>query len=317
MIPVPLEILIAFILDALLGDPRWLPHPVVAIGRLALALESPLRKLIGHQRAAGIIAVLLVLGATALVTGAILLLTGWLHPLLGDLAAILLLYFCFAARSLSSHALAVKRSLDAGDLPEARQRVGLLVGRDTEQLDAAEISRAAVESVAENTVDGVTAPLLFALVGGPLPAMLYKAINTLDSTFGYRNERYLEFGWLAAKLDDVANFIPARLTALLTPLAAVLLKLDGRQAWEIFCRDRNNHPSPNGGQIEAAMAGALGVRLGGVNSYFGKESFRPYMGVAKRPLVATTIGEVVRLMWLTALLTGVFGLLGRLTVLGN
>jgi len=307
MIPLPLQILIAVGLDALCGDPRWLPHPVQAIAKFALAIEEPLRKTIRNPKYAGVVAWIAVVSGTAGSCAALLWVTTTIHPLLGDLVAIFILYTTLAARDLSHHAQAVEQPLRESDLPQARQQVAMLVGRDTDQLDEAEITRATVESVAENTVDGVTAPLLFALFGGPIAAMSYKAINTLDSTFGYKNERYLHFGWASARLDDVANFIPARLSAVLVPVAAKLLKLDAKQAWAILRRDRHNHPSPNGGQIEAAMAGAMNVRLGGENSYFAKSSFRPYMGESKQTLCARHIGEVIQLMWVTSALVGTIG----------
>jgi adenosylcobinamide-phosphate synthase len=307
VIPLYQQILLAILLDLLLGDPRWLPHPVQGIGWLAQKSEAPLRRLNANPKVAGITAVLLVVGSTVLVGFGLLQAAALLHPLFGDLVAILLLYTCFATRSLHDHALAVYRPLTAGNLVEARQRVSWLVGRDTEQLDEGEVTRAAVESVAENTVDGCTAPLLFACVGGPLGALAYKAISTLDSTFGYKNERYLQFGWGSARLDDLANLLPARLTALLVIPAALLLRLHAGNAWRIFRRDRHNHPSPNGGQIEAAVAGALKVRLGGVNSYFGQPSSRPFMGDPLQPLQARHILQAVRLMWLVYGLTALIG----------
>ena len=308
MIPLYQQILLAILLDLLLGDPRWLPHPVQGIGWLAQRSEAPLRHLISNPKLAGIVAVVWVVGSTVLVGFGLLKAAALLYPLLGDLVAILLLYTCLATRSLHDHALAVYRPLVAGDLTEARKRVGWLVGRDTDQLDEGEVTRAAVESVAENTVDGCTAPLLFACLGGPLGALAYKAISTLDSTFGYKNERYLQFGWGSARLDDLANLLPARLTALLIVPAALLLRLDAGTAWRIFKRDRHNHPSPNGGQIEAAVAGALRIRLGGINSYFGQPSSRPFMGDPLQPLTARHILQAVRLMWL------VFGLVALIGV---
>jgi adenosylcobinamide-phosphate synthase len=311
MTPLSIQILLAILLDLLLGDPRWMPHPVQGIGWLAKRSEAPLRRLIANQKLAGIIAVLLVVGSTVLVGFVLITAATAIHPLAGDIVSILLLYTCFATRSLQDHALAVYRPLQTGDLAVARQRVGWLVGRDTAGLDEAEITRAAVESVAENTVDGCTAPLLFACFGGPLGALAYKVISTLDSTFGYKNERYLQFGWASARLDDLANLIPARLTALLIPPAALLLGLNGKQAWKIFRRDRHNHPSPNGGQIEAAVAGALGVRLGGINSYFGQPSTRPFMGDPLQPLESRHILQTVRLMWLVYVIIALIGVGGR------
>ncbi|QOX80499.1 cobalamin biosynthesis protein CobD [Trichlorobacter lovleyi] len=314
MIPLYQQILLAILLDLLLGDPRWLPHPVQGIGWLAQRSEAPLRRLITHQKLAGIVAVFWVVGSATAVGFGLLRLAGSIHPLLGDLVSVLLLYTCFATRSLHDHALAVYRPLKAGNLAAARQRVSWLVGRDTAELDEGEVTRAAVESVAENTVDGCTAPLLYACLAGPMGALAYKAISTLDSTFGYKNERYLQFGWASARLDDLANLIPSRLTALLTIVAAKLLGLCAADAWRIFLRDRHNHPSPNGGQIEASVAGALRVRLGGVNSYFGQPSTRPFMGDPLQPLQARHILQAVRLMWLVYGLTALIGVGCRLLV---
>jgi len=312
VIPFYLQLLLAILLDLLLGDPRWLPHPVQGIGWFAQRLETPLRRLIANQKLAGVVTVLLVVGSTTAIGFGLLKLASSMHPLAGDLVSILLLYTCFATRSLHDHALKVYRSLVAGDLVTARKRVGWLVGRDTDQLDESEITRAAVESVAENTVDGCTAPLLFACLGGPLGALAYKSISTLDSTFGYKNERYLQFGWASARLDDLANLLPARLTAFLIMPAALLLDLDAGNAWRIFHRDRHNHPSPNGGQIEAAVAGALRVRLGGINRYFGQPNVRPFMGEPLQPLTAEHVLQAVRLMWLTYGLMALIGVGCRL-----
>ena len=235
-----------------------------------------------------------------------------IHPLLGDLVAIGLLYTCFALQDLRRHALAVFHPLVIGDLATARKKIAMLVGRDTENLDEAGITRATVESVAENSVDGVTAPLLFAFIAGAPGAIFYKAVNTLDSTYGYKNERYFHFGWAAAKFDDLVTFLPARISALLVPLAAQLTGLNRLESWRMFRRDRHNHPSPNGGQIEAAFAGALGVKLGGLNYYAGEESNRPEMGDAKQPLEANHIKQAIRLMVVVTLFVTVCGILVRL-----
>jgi adenosylcobinamide-phosphate synthase len=306
MMPLWLQIILALFLDLLLGDPRWLPHPICGIGWLAQCLESPLRRRL-TLRAAGIAAVGLVVGGTLCCVLLLLQIASWIHPLFADFVAIVLLYSCFAMHSLRQHALAVLRPLRSGDLVQARQKVAWLVGRDTQQLDEEEIVRATVESVAENTVDGVTAPLMFALIGGVPGAFFYKAVNTLDSTFGYKNLRYLQFGWAAARFDDLVNFIPARITALLVIPAAALCGFDWRASWQIFKRDRQQHPSPNGGQIEAAMAGALGVRLGGKNSYFGVLSQRPYLGDKHQLLIPEQILRTVKLMFVTTALVVISG----------
>jgi adenosylcobinamide-phosphate synthase len=311
------QVAIAFGLDLLLGDPRWLPHPVKLIGRLAAALEMPLRRLVPLPRLAGILAVVAVLGTTGVATWLAVQVGAHLHPVVGDLVGILLLYTCLAARDLVHHSGRVQRALAEGDLPEARRRVGMMVGRDTDRLEEGQVVRAAVESVAENLVDGVTAPLLFALAAGPVGALLYKAVNTLDSTFGYKNERWIEFGWAAARLDDLVNWLPARLTAPLVPVAAGLLGLKPIDALRIALRDHGKHPSPNAGLAEAAVAGALGVQLGGVNYYFGRVSERPRLGDPVQPLARRHIGQANRLMLTTAGLFLVVFTALRLLIIGG
>ena len=296
------QVLAAFGLDLLLGDPRWLPHPVKAIGRFAMALETPLRRAVRNERAAGVLAVIAVLGATGLAGYALVACASALHPVAGDAVAVALLYTCFAGRDLARHGERVREALERGDLPEARRRVAMLVGRDTERLDEPEVVRGTVESIAENMVDGVTAPMLFAVLGGPVGALVYKAVNTLDSTFGYKNARYLRFGWASARLDDVVNYFPARLSAPLVAFTAALLGLRPVGAWRIFRRDGRKHPSPNSGLTEAAVAGALGVQLGGLNYYFGEPSERPRMGDPVEPLRCAHIAQANRLMLCTSAL---------------
>jgi adenosylcobinamide-phosphate synthase len=308
------QILAAILLDILAGDPPWLPHPVKLIGRFASFLETPLRQIFLNARTAGAMAVLIVLIVTGLVTYAVIFSAGLLHPLVADIVSIVLLYTTFAARDLARHSLNVYRGLKAGNLEEAREKVSLLVGRDTDILDEAGIVRATVESVAENTVDGVTAPLFFAFLAGPAGAMLYKAVNTLDSTFGYKNERYREFGWASARLDDLANYIPARLTAMIIPVAAVTLKLSPLDSLRILLRDGNKHPSPNSGLTEAAVAGALNVQLGGVNYYFGQPSLRPTLGDPVRELRKNDILRANALMFVTLILATIIFLAVRFSL---
>lgn len=301
------QILAAVLLDLLIGDPRWLPHPVRFIGRFALALESPLRRWLCQDYAAGVIAVLLVVGGTAGLAWGAIALAGRAHPLAADLLGVLLIYTAIAARDLVDHSQAVFQALAAGDLPLARQKVAMIVGRDTENLDEAGVTRAAVECVAESTVDGVTAPLFFAILFGPVGALAYRAINTLDSTFGYKSERYWQFGWASARLDDMANYLPARLTAPLVGVAAALLGLRLKLSWRILRRDGRKHASLNSGLTEAAMAGALGVQLGGTNHYGGEALEKETMGEPLEPLAARHISAANRLMLAT---TAVFLLLG-------
>ena len=302
MISLEYQILIAILLDQLLGDPRWLPHPVRIIGAACIGCERLTRAVL-PPRAAGICTVALVLGLTTATTWAVLAGATLIHPWLGNAAGILLLYTTIAARDLVSHSRQVYAALAAGDLVEARRRVGMIVGRDTANLNGEGVARAAVESVAESMVDGVTAPLFFAVLGGPMAAMLYKAINTMDSMFGYKNERYRKFGWAAARLDDLANFIPARITSLMIPAAAFLLRLDSKGSLFILLRDRLRHASPNSGHTEAAVAGALGVQFGGANLYFGKVVEKPTIGEATRPIEPQDILRANRLMLLSSAIT--------------
>ncbi|MBI2191553.1 MAG: cobalamin biosynthesis protein CobD [Planctomycetes bacterium] len=295
------QILWALGLDLLLGDPRWIPHPVRLMGRLALALESPLRRVVRSPRRAGAAAAFTVLAATAAVTAALVLGARRIHPLAGDLVSILLLYTTLAARDLAHHSMEVYRALRSGDLAASRRRAARMVGRDTDKLDEPEVIRAAVESVAESTVDGVTAPLFYAFLGGPVGAMLYKAVNTLDSTFGYRDERYAEFGWASARIDDLANYLPARVTAPLIGVSAALLGLRPLQSLRVLLRDGRKHPSPNSGLPEAAVAGALGVQLGGMNTYAGEPSEKPRLG---DPIVSLQRRHILQVNALMLLTTG-------------
>jgi len=302
MMALEYQILIAILLDQLWGDPRWLPHPIRLIGAACSALEKMSRAML-PPLAAGFTTVLLVLCLTGGVVSGLLYGARLIHPWLETAMSILLFYTTFAARDLAKHSREVYQALAANDLGEARRRVGMIVGRDTANLDETGVARAAVESVAESMVDGVTAPLFFAVLGGPLAAMLYKAVNTMDSMFGYKNERYFKFGKAAARLDDLANFIPARLTSLLIPAAAFFLRLDMRRSLLILFRDRLNHASPNSGHSEAAVAGALGVQLGGTNIYFGKPVTKPTIGDATRTIEPQDILRTNRIMLLASAIT--------------
>lgn len=272
------QIIIAVALDLLAGDPRWLPHPVRLIGQFAVWLEPQLRRAIRDEKLAGILAVVQVVLATGLAALFLVLCAKAVHPWIGDLVSILLLYTGIAARDLVKHASDVRAGLEAGDLAEAARRTSMICGRDTEKLDRQGIVRAAVESVSENMTDGVTAPLFFAAIAGPVGIMVYKAVSTLDSTFGYKNERYARFGWASAKLDDIVNFIPARLSSALVPVAALILGLRAASSARVLLRDRLKHPSPNAGHTEAAFSGALGIQLGGLCYYSGKPSQKPTLG---------------------------------------
>jgi adenosylcobinamide-phosphate synthase len=296
------QIVIALLLDLAVGDPRWLPHPVRIIGRMIAALEEPARRVIPDVRLAGSLTALAVILTASLATGAIIWIAGWVHPHLGDAVSILLLYTTFAARDLADHSNGVYQALARFDLAEARRLVSWMVGRDTERLTEPEVVRAAVESVAENTVDGIIAPLFFAALGGPIAAMTYKAASTLDSMIGYRNERYIDFGRTAAKIDDGANWLPARLAVPIIAAAAVLTGQQSSAAWRIARRDGRKHMSPNAGIAEAAFAGALGIRLGGVMQRRGRPVTLPEIG---DPVVTLARGQILAASRLMVAATGI------------
>ena len=302
-----MALLAGCLLDVILGDPHWAPHPVRAIGALIAGLEKLLRRLFPKtprgERAAGLVLVVLVLGISTGVTVGILLLCSLVSPWLRFAVEILLSYQCLAARSLRDESMKVYRSLKTGTLQEARHAVSMIVGRDTERLDETGVAKAAVETVAENASDGVIAPLLFLAIGGAPLGIFYKAANTMDSMVGYQNDRYRYFGTCAARWDDVLNFIPARLAGALMCLAAPLVGQDGRNAWRIFRRDRLNHKSPNSAHTEAAAAGALRVQLAGSSYYFGKLVEKPTIGDDLRPVEAEDIRRANRLMFATAFLS--------------
>jgi len=308
----PLEILVAWCLDAALGDPRWIPwpHPVVLMGRAAGALERKLRR--GGTGSSGLVlrggalwaAVVAgsFLGAWVLWAG-----LGLLHPLLGRAAGVYLAYACLATRELDREARSVYRALRQGRLRAARERLARIVGRDTGSLAPAGVARAAVETVAENASDGVVAPLVYLALGaaaglGPCLGVAYKAVNTLDSMVGYRDERYRLFGRVSARADDAANWVPARLTAVLAALGSALLWRRGKAALRAAWRHGGRAASPNAGWPEAAFAGALGVRLGGPRSYRGVPSPHPWIGTAGGEPGPEHVARALRLLWVTSAL---------------
>jgi adenosylcobinamide-phosphate synthase len=305
---------VAVAADLLFGDPARLPHPVRAMGALALTLENRLRPLTANQHLAGVGTVLAVLLATGVSAGGILVLAGMLPWPAAELTTIVLLYFGLAARDMLRHSSRVYAALAAFDLEGARQQVAMIVGRDTATMNEEEIIRATVESVAENLVDGVTAPLFYAALGGPVALLLYKAASTMDSTFGYRNERYREFGWAAARLDDLLNLLPARLTGMLMVAAAAFPGLRPAASWRVLRRDRLCHASPNSGHPEAAMAGALGVQLGGPAAYAGIIVQKPAIGDRVRPLEARDILRANRLFLVSVGLAAVLAIASRLAI---
>ena len=293
-----------FILDFIFGDPAWIYHPVRIIGKGIELGERLLRRISGekHLTAAGAVLWLMIAGLSFLFPLGILLLAWKIHP---GLCFALESFWCFqilAARSLCRESGKVYDRLQENDLPGARRAVSMIVGRDTESLTAEGVTKAAVETVAENTSDGVTAPLIYLMIGGAPLGFLYKAVNTMDSMLGYKNDRYLYFGRVPAGMDDIFNYIPARLTALLMIAAAYLTGLDGKNAWKIYRRDRKKHASPNAAQTESVCAGALRVQLAGDAVYFGKLYKKEFIGDSLRPIEPQDIRRTQRLMYVTALL---------------
>ena len=296
-----------FLLDALLGDPRRIPHPIVAMGNAIAWLEPRLRAAFpdtpSGARRAGVVLVAVLCAGSFGATWCLIAVAGLVHPLLGFAVETWLCYQALAACELRRQSMRVVRELTRGGLPAARRAVGMIVGRDTEALDERDVLKAAVETVAENTADGVVGPLVYLIVGGAPLGMLYKAVNTMDSMVGYKNERYLDFGRAAARVDDVLGFIPARLAALCMIAAAPAAGLSAKGAWRIWRRDRFNHASPNSAQTESAMAGALGVELAGSAVYFGKLVEKPTMGDATRPIEREDVRRANRLMVLASALS--------------
>ena len=305
-----------FVLDAIFGDPAWLPHPVVLMGKAITALEKRLRAQFpqtpqGELCGGAVLAAILPVG-TFLITALVCRLAAALHPLAGLAVQMLWCAQALAAKGLAQESRNVYKELQKQDLPAARKAVARIVGRDTQNLTAEGVTKAAVETVAENASDGVIAPLLFMLLGGAPLALTYKAINTMDSMLGYKNEKYLYFGRCAAKLDDAANWLPSRLAALLWVAAAALTGNSARGAWRIWRRDRRRHASPNSAQTESACAGALGVQLAGPAYYFGEYYDKPTIGDPLREIEPRDILRANRMMYAESLLALVLGLAVRL-----
>ena len=299
---------LGFFLDLLIGDPHWLYHPVRLVGLLISLCEKIFlgksEKADNTKKFFGVLTVIIVLCITFVITGALVFWSYYFNKYLGLAVEAILTYFILATKSLKSESMKVYKALNTGTLDDARKAVSMIVGRDTENLSEEGVVKAAVETVAENTSDGVIAPMIFTCIGGPVLGFLYKAVNTMDSMIGYKNDKYLYFGRAAAKLDDFVNFIPARISAYFMIFAARIggKDFDGKRTKEIFKRDRFNHASPNSAQTESVCAGALGVRLAGDASYFGKIVQKPFIGDAVRSIEREDIKRANRLMYLTAFL---------------
>lgn len=304
--------ILGFLLDLCLGDPIWMPHPVVCIGKCISKAEPFIRRMFPEtpagERNAGMMMAILIPVSSMGISAGILLIAYHINFHFWFLLQTFWAYQILATRCLAQESRKVHRLLY--DVNKARKQIARLVGRDTQHLTKEEIIKACVETVAENTSDGVTAPLFYLMLGGVPLGFFYKAINTLDSMIGYRNEKYQYFGWASAKLDDIVNFLPSRICALLMILSAFLANYDGKQAFHIFLRDRNKHLSPNAAQTESVAAGALGMQLGGAHSYFGEIVDKPTIGDDNRPAQADDILKINQMLYITAMLSVIlFGIL--------
>lgn len=302
-----IAIVAGFILDLIFGDHHSLPHPICLIGNFISFLERSLRKIFGFSNNGllfgGGVLVLIVISTCFALPYALLYLAEMVNPWLAFALETLMFYQIFATKCLRDESMKVYYALQKGDLDEARLMLSWIVGRDTKNLSEAEVTKGAVETIAENTADGIIAPMFYMFLGGAPLAFLYKGINTMDSMVGYKNEKYLYFGRCAAKLDDVANFIPARITGLLMIGAAYFLNLDAQGAWKTFWRDRYNHLSPNSAMTESVAAGALNIQLGGGHFYFGKWVHKDTIGDDIRPVKAEDIVATNNLLYMTAILS--------------
>ncbi len=308
-----------FILDGIFGDPAWLVHPVVIMGKAITALEKFLRKRLPNtpegERLGGRILAMALPVVTLLITGGVCWLFYRISPILGFAIELLWCAQALAAKGLAQESTNVYRELVKGDLPASRRAVSRIVGRDTAELTSEGVTKAAVETVAENASDGVIAPLFYMMLGGAPLALVYKAINTMDSMVGYKNEKYLNFGRAAAKLDDAANYLPSRIAALLWIASAALTGNDAKSAWRIWRRDRRKHASPNSAQTESACAGALNVQLAGPATYFGKYYDKPTIGDAVRAIEPKDILRANTMMYVASVLGLAAAVLVRILVL--
>jgi adenosylcobinamide-phosphate synthase len=308
---------LAYALDWMIGDPEWAPHPVRWMGRLIQVGENFLRRFIRGPRAefiGGLSLSLFVVGVFGLGGGLLLEWLGGRNKTVAFVVALYLAVTTLATRSLLDEARAVRYLLLNCDLPSARRQVARIVGRDTQALNEPEVTRAVIETLAESASDGVVAPMFYLAIGGAPAALAYKAVNTLDSMIGHHDERYEYFGKFAARLDDAANFIPARLTALLFVMAAWMMRLDWRGAWRVLWRDGAKHKSPNAGRPEAAMAGGIGAQLGGTNYYDGAPHHGPRLGDPKRPLDDRALGAALNMTAYASLLMFALCLSTRLLI---
>lgn len=297
-----LVMVIAYILDLIIGDPYSFPHPVRFIGNLIRKVETCIRKVAKtpkQLKIGGFVLWIITVGVTFIVTQ--LVLSMFVSSKIGYiLLASIILYTTLATKCLADEAKKIYDVLKTGNIEKSRIQLSYIVGRDTSSLDEQEIVRATVETVAENTVDGIIAPMMYGFIGGPALAMVYKAINTLDSTVGYKNEKYKDIGFASAKIDDIANFIPARITPIFMMIASLVLGFNATESLKIAIRDRKNHKSPNCAYPEGSVAGALGIQLGGTNVYFGEVVYKPTIGDKERELEIEDIIRTNKIMYATS-----------------
>ncbi len=312
-----LPMLVGFVIDIFVGDPYNFPHPIRAIGTLIAKLEKFVRSRFKSLRKGGVFLALTVLIVSTLIPLAVLFLCYKINIFLGLAAESVMCWQLVAARCLQKESMKVCRAVEEKDIEKARQAVSMIVGRDTDVLDETGIVKAAVETVAENTSDGVTAPIMYIALGGAPLGFFYKAANTMDSMIGYTNEKYIDIGRFAAKLDDVLNFIPSRLTALVMILSAYLLGADGKNAARIWKRDRRKHASPNSAQTESVCAGALDIRLAGDAYYFGELHKKEFIGDDIRPPESEDIRRANRLMYCTSVIVLIVGAALRAVIFGG
>jgi adenosylcobinamide-phosphate synthase len=304
-----LQIGVAFILDILIGDPRWLPHPVRIIGKCVELLEKVLRRVFASERLAGILLAGITVAGTYLLTYEIINIFSRFGRIWEFAVSTIIIFFSLSIRDLFKEAKGVMKELDSGNIGQARERLSQIVGRDTHNLDKQQITKACVETTAESSVDGIIAPLFFAFIGGPALAMAYKAINTLDSMVGYKYGKYLNLGWASARLDDLVNYIPARIAAVILPMSSYVCGADFLNSIKIIKRDGRKHPSPNSGIPEAAIAGALRIRLGGPSTYKGVVSDKPFIGGQTNEIVTDNIKHTIRIVFVAAVLSVACGIM--------
>lgn len=300
-----LSIYIGYIIDLIIGDPYSFPHPVIYIGKLIKVVENNIRKIFKdekHLKLAGFILWFITVGLTYLVTYLIIRISKF-SMITFLIVNSFIIYTTLATKCLKDEAVKIYNILKSGDIKESRKQLSYIVGRDTSNLNEAEIIRATVETVAENTVDGIISPMFYAFIGGSPLAMAYKAVNTLDSMVGYKNDKYINLGFASAKIDDIANYIPARICVIFMTLASFVLRFDYKRCFKIAIRDRKNHKSPNCAYSEGAVAGALGIQLGGTNIYFGKPVYKPTIGDKDREIEIEDIKKTNKIMYMSSILS--------------